>query len=157
MNKLLMLAAGYVAWSVVSSLFSKDKWDKLRKKMDAAKKKWEDTHGVILDHFIETQKSALDSLKSQALTDENVSKFNEKKKDLLKVVDDYKKQWEKMLKDLDKNGEDYISEAQEKLEKLYQEKTSQIKDIKWEDVQAVWKKLLAKFEDFKAKIEAPKK
>gem|GEM_PF-3798674 len=35
-----------------------------------------------------------------------------------------------MLKDLDKNGEDYIAEAQEKLEKLYQEKTTQIKDIK---------------------------
>ena len=157
MNKLLMLAAGYVAWSVVSSLFSKDKWDKLRKKIDTAKLKWEDTHKIVLDHFIETQKSALDSLKSQALTDENVSKFNEKKSELLKVVDDYKKQWEKMLKELDKNWEEYMSEAQAKLEKLYQEKTTQIKSIKWEDVQEVWKKLLAKFEDFKAKINKVQK
>ncbi len=152
MNKLLMLAAGYVAGSGVSSLFSKDRWDKLRKKMETAKKKWEDTHTVILDHFIETQKSALDSLKSQALTDKNVSQFNKKKKELLKVVDDYKKEGQKMLKDLDKNGEEYIAEAQEKLEKLYQEKTTQIKDIKWEDVKAVGKKLLASFEAFKKKI-----
>jgi hypothetical protein len=35
-----------------------------------------------------------------------------------------------MLKDLDKNGEEYMSEAQAKLEKLYHEKTTQIKDIK---------------------------
>ncbi len=148
-----MLAAGYVAGSVVSSLFSKDKWDKLRKKVESAKSKWEDTKKIILDHFIDTQKSALDSLKWQALSEENVSKFNEKKADLLKVVDDYKKQGEKMLKDLDKNGEDYIAEAQTKLEKLYQEKTSQIKDIKWEDVQAVGKKLLASFEGFKKKLK----
>ena len=148
-----MLAAGYVAGSVVSGLFSKD-WAKLRKKVELAKSKWQDTKKVILDHFIDTQKSALDSLKTQALTEENVEKFNEKKSELLAVVDDYKKQWEKMLKDLDKNGEDYISEAQTKLEKLYKEKTTQIKSIKWEDVQAVGDKLLTAFEKFKKKINS---
>jgi hypothetical protein len=50
-----------------------------------------------------------------------------------------------------------MSEAQAKLEKLYHEKTTQIKDIKWEDVQAIWKKLLASFESFKNKINKTEK
>jgi len=152
MNKLFLLAAGYVAGSVVSSLFSQDKWDKLRKKMQSAKAQWKDTKKIVLDYFIDTQKSALESLKSQALTETNVSKFNEKKSDLLAVVDDYKKQGEAMLADLDTNGSDYIKTAQTKLEALYQQKVAQIKDIKWEDVEKIGQSLLKSFENLKKSL-----
>jgi hypothetical protein len=46
----------------------------------------------MLDNFVATHTNLLEDLKSQVITDKNKEIFNEKKEELLNVVEIYKKQ-----------------------------------------------------------------
>lgn len=150
------LIAWYLAWSVVASVFSKKKWSDLKK--DLKKVKWskEDTFKLLLDNFIDTHKNLLDSIKDEIVSEKNKELFNSKKKELVALLEDYKKQWEKMLKNLKSEGGDVIAIGKEKIEKLYLEKKEKIEELVWEAPEVaneLKEKLLVSFNDFKNKLK----
>ena len=155
-KKLITLAIWYVAWSVVSSLFNDKKWDSLKKELAKAKKEGKDTKKIVIDNFLNTQGKFLETLKKEVLTKENIEYLKSKKWELDSLVADYKIKWIELLEDVQKNGEEYISTAKEKLEELYNEKKSDIEKLKWqapEKVEEVKTILLEVFEDFKKNLK----
>lgn len=155
-KKLFTLVAWYVAWNMVSSYFSKNKWDKLKKELKKAEKSKEETFKVLLDHFVETHKNLLKTVKSEIMTEKNIKLFNEKKADLYKVAEDYKNDWEKILADLKGKWWDAVNIAKNKLEELYNEKKDIIDSLKEEapdKITELKKKLWEYFSDLKNKIK----
>jgi hypothetical protein len=54
----------------------------------------------MLDNFIGTHANLIEELKKQVLTDKNKELYKEKKEELLKVVDTYKKQGLELVDEL---------------------------------------------------------
>jgi hypothetical protein len=54
----------------------------------------------LLDDFVDTHKKLFDSAKEEILTPENKKKFEAKKKEIVKLAHSYKKEAEKVIKDL---------------------------------------------------------
>lgn len=155
-KKFLALVVWYLAWSVVSSVFSNKKWEDIKKELKKAKRKWEDSTKVFLDNFIETHKNLLEYAKKEINSPKNKEFLNTKKAELLKAVDDYRLEWEKLLQELKTNWKDYLEVAKGKMKDLYEEKKWLLDDLKSESPEKIeWlkKKLSKAFEDFKKKIK----
>ena len=155
-KKFVALIVWYVTWNVISSFFSNKKWEDVKKEIKEAKKKWENFSKVFLDNFIETHKNLLEYAKKEVNSTRNKEFLNSKKAELLKIVDDYKIEWEKLLRELRSNGKDYLDLAKSKLKSLYDEKKWLLDSSKSENPEKMeWLKsrLLNIFEDFKKKIK----
>lgn len=129
-KKLFTLVAWYVAWNIISTYFSKNKSEKLKKDLKTSKDSKEQTFKILFDNFCETHKNLLDSIKKEVLTEKNISYINEKKADLYKLVEEYKNEWEKILENMNESSTDTMQFTKEKLENLYNSKKKQIEDLK---------------------------
>ena len=129
-KNIFLLAAWYVAGWIISSLYNKKKPSELKKDLEKSKNKWEGEFKVMFDNFVATHSNLLKDLKSHVMTDDNKKLFNEKKEDLLKVVDTYKIQGLELADELKVKWKDFIVEASDSLEKLYEEKKEEIDALK---------------------------
>lgn len=95
-RKILFLAAWYVAGNVVSSVYSggKKKAIKNQKPQDVK---------LMIENFLDTQKSFISDIEQKYLSDESREKFSEKKKQFALASEKYIKQWEKLLNEVSKN------------------------------------------------------
>ena len=129
-KNIFLLAAWYVAGGIVATLFSKKKPGELKKELKKSREEWEGDFKVMVDNFIDTHSNLIEELKKQVLTDKNKELFEERKKDLLKVVDVYKKDWLKIIDELKLKWKEYLVDASDNLERLYEEKKWEINDLK---------------------------
>ena len=129
-KNMFLLAVGYVAGWLAAAFYNKRKPEELQKDLKKSRKNWDGDFKVLFHNFIETHENMLDDLKSHVLTDENIAKFNEKKEELLTVVDSYKQQWQDLADELKTKWKDFLVEASDNLNKLYEEKKDEIDQIK---------------------------
>jgi len=73
---------------------------KKKKKMAEAQMKGEDKLTFLFNDFVATHKKLAKSAKEELLSPENIEKYEAKKKELAKLAKSYKKEAEKVLKDL---------------------------------------------------------
>lgn len=155
-KNLFILAAWYIAWGIVASLYGKKKPNDLKKEITTAKEKWEWNFKVFVDNFIDIHQSMAEDLKKQVLTEDNIKLFNEKKDEILEIIDVYKARWTELIEELKVKWKDYIVKASEDLEKLYNEKREEIEALKWvapEKISELKDWLLASFEELKKEIK----
>ncbi len=100
LRKLILLLSWYIAWSVVSSLYSNKKWKDLKISLSKAKNAWKNEKKLLLDNIIETQKNFIWDLERLFFTDENKKYITDKKEELVNIINNYKIEWEKLLKTL---------------------------------------------------------
>ncbi|MCD5385220.1 hypothetical protein LRZ95_00970, partial [Candidatus Gracilibacteria bacterium] len=129
-KNIFLLAAGYVAGGIVASLFSKKKPGELKNELKKSRAEGEGDFKVMLDNFVDTHTNLINELKKQVLTDKNKKLLKEKKEDLLKIVDIYKKEGLKIADELKIKGKEFLVEASDNLEKLYEEKKEEIEQLK---------------------------
>ena len=159
LKTLFILAAWYVAWTTVSSLFSTKKGRELQKDLKKAYEEKADPTGILLDNFVELHKNMFENIKKKATSDDAKKFFKDKKTQVFKLLDKYKAEWEKMLDELKVKWKDYTSNAWEKLETFFKEKKEDLVDyLEWlkldkDDIQDYKDKLNSIYEDLKAKIK----
>ena len=155
-KNIFLLAAWYVAGWIISSLYNKKKPSELKKDLQKSKKEWEGEFKVMVDNFMDTHSNLIKDLKSHVMTDDNKKLFNEKKDDLLKVVDTYKIQGLELADELKAKWKDFIVEASDSLEKLYEEKKDEIdllKDSAPEKMEELKNSAKDVYDDIKEKVK----
>lgn len=154
-KKFLIAAVAYISGTIVGSIFSSKKGEKVRADLEKAREKGKGTKEILVTNFIDTHKNFLEDLKSKVLTDENkdfVSKKIDEAKDLVK---EYKNQWEKLIEELKEKGEKYVDTAKADLEKLYESKKIDLEELQKsapEKMEKAKEKLITKFDEVKDKI-----
>ncbi|MDD3144541.1 MAG: hypothetical protein PHV23_00355 [Candidatus Gracilibacteria bacterium] len=159
-KNIFLLAAGYVAGGIIASIYNKKKPEELKKELSKAKEAGEGSFKILLDTFINTQANLIEDLKKEVLSEKNIKLFNEHKDEVLKIIDSYKEKGNLLLKELKENGKDYLVVVSEKLEKLYNEKVSEIESLKGmapEKVEELKSKLLSTYDELKKEIKKIKK
>ncbi len=155
-KKIFLLAAGYIAGNVVSSLYNNKKGKDVQTALKKAKKTGEDEKKVLIDNVVNTQRNFFEDLKKNFFTEENKNKILAKKDDFMVLVDTYTKDSEKFIADMKKLGKDHTATTQKKVEKMYQEAkteiTKKMKDISPETMDEIKGKLLNSYEDIKKTI-----
>lgn len=157
-KNLFILAAWYIAGWIVSSFYNKKKPEELKKDLEKSRKSWEGDFKVILNNFIETHTNLIEDLKTHIMTEKNKQIFNEKKDELLALVDVYKKQWLELTEELKVKGKEFFTEASEKLENLYEEKKEQIDALKEEapiKANEIKENIKEVYEEVKSKVTKP--
>lgn len=129
-KNIFILAAWYIAWWIVSSLYWKKKPGELKKDIEKSRKEGDSDLKVIVGNFIDTHSNLLDELKSHIMTDRNKKIFKEKKEEVLWIVDSYKKQWSELTEELKTKWKVFLTEASETLHNLYEEKKEEIDWLK---------------------------
>lgn len=155
-KNIFMLAAWYIAGWLVASIYGKKKPNELKKEMEEAKKTGEWNFKVIADNFIDIHQSMVEDIKKEILTETNIKLFNEKKEEILEIIDVYKVKWTELIEELKIQWKDYLGKASEELEKLYNEKKNEIEWLKWvapEKISELKTWLLASFEELKKEIK----
>lgn len=155
-KKLLLLAGWYILWGLVASKYNKKSPEDLDGDLKTARVEWKKDFDVYLDTFIETHKNLLDNFKTEIFSEKNKNLFNEKKAELLSLVDDYKIKWEELLWELKVKWSDYSVEIKDKLEVLYKTKLVELEKMKDEapaKIEEIKNKLWDSFESFKKDIE----
>lgn len=158
MKKLFYLAMGYLAWNAVSSLYWTKKWKELKKDMKKASTSKHDPKMVLLENFIETHKNFFTDLKDMVESEESKQFFEDKKDDILWLIERYREDSEWMIEELKWKWKKYIGEVSLKLEEFYKEKKRE-----WEEYltsawakEELWhfkEKLGQVYEELKAKIK----
>jgi len=157
-KNLFILAVWYIAGWIVSSFYNKKKPSELKKDLEKSRKEWEGDFKVILNNFIDTHINFIEDLKSHIMTEKNKKIFNEKKDELLALVDIYKKQWLELTEELKIKGKEFFTEASEKLEHLYEEKKEQIDFLKEEapiKINEIKEDLKEVYSEIKSKVIKP--
>lgn len=95
-KKLLFLTAWYVAWNIVASLYKGKKKTptKLKNKQDAKD---------IAEHFLETQRNFIADVEKRFLSENSREKLDETKETFHKYANEYLKEGEKLLAELQVN------------------------------------------------------
>lgn len=159
-KNLFLLAAWYVAGWIIASLYNKKKPDQIKKDIDKAKEKWESTFKVLVDNFVQTHANLIDDVKKELLSEKNLAKYKEHKEEILKIIDSYKEKSNLLLDELKVKWKNHLYVASEKLEKLYNEKVTEIEQLKWlapEKISDLKESLLSSFEEIKKEIKKIKK
>ncbi len=125
-----LLATWYIAGWIIWALYNKKKPTQLKKELENSRKEGEWDFKVMLNNFIDTHSNLLEDLKTHVLTEKNKKIFNDKKDELLEIVDVYKKQWLELTDELKTKWKVFLTEASEKLENLYEEKKEEIEELK---------------------------
>ena len=155
-KKVLFLAAGYVLGGVVSSLYNKKKPEDIKKELKAARKAWENDFSVLVSNFVEVHNNLITDLKSDILSDKNKKILNKKTKEVLSIVESYKTSGKAVLDELQVKWKEFIVEASQQLEVIYNEKKEEIsslKDISPEQIDDIKWKLSKAYSDIKKKIK----
>lgn len=126
---LLMLGAAYFAGVAISSLYQKKDKKVLREELANKDGEKFEQLKVLFANFMDIHSDAMTDVKDKTLTEENIAFLNEKKEDLLKVVDSYKVKWEEYLKTAQDKGVEYKDEALANLNKLYLEKKEELDEL----------------------------
>lgn len=159
-KNLFILAAWYIAWWVIASLYNKKKPEQIKKDIEKAKEKWESSFKVVYDNFVQTHSNLFEDVKNEVLSEKNKALFNEHKEDVIKILDSYKEKSSILIEELKVKGKTYLFTTSEKLEKLYNEKLEEIESLKWvapEKMSDLKEKLLESFEELKNEIKKIKK
>ena len=157
-RKIALLAAGYVAGNIVSSLYNSQKWKDVKKTVSKARKAGEDDKTVIIHNIIDTHKNFFEDVKGM-LSEDNQKLLEKKKSQVLGVVDSFKSEWDKLLKD----AAGRTNSVSTKVQKLYDEKKdelrSHLQEVSPDEMKAVTDKLFTYFDTFmwKLKKQTPKK
>jgi len=154
---LLTIAAWYVAWSVITSIFSKKTPNVVKKELDKVKDSKEETISVLFNNFLETQKNFFENIKKDLTTEENMTLLEKKKAEVISLFDEYKQEALVFIKDLTSSDEQRISLSKVKLENIYNEKKLKFNEIineLPESASEIKTKLLESFEDFKNKFKS---
>lgn len=155
-KNIFILAAWYIAGWIISSLYWKKKPGELKKEIEESKNEGESDFKIIVDNFIDTHSNLLDNLKSHIITDRNKKIFEEKKEEVLWIVDTYKKQWLDLTEELKTKWKVFLNEASETLHNLYEEKKEEIDSLKEttpKKAAEMKKNLKESFEDIKTKMK----
>ncbi len=155
-KKILFLAAGYVIGGVVSSLYNKKKPEEIKKELTKARKAGENDFSVLVTNFIEIHNNLLADLKSDVLSDKNKKLLKKKTKEVVDIVESYKTSGKQVLDELQVKWKDFIVEASEQLETIYNEKKDEIsslKDISPEQIDDIKTRLTKAYKDVKKKIK----
>jgi len=158
-TKLLMLVWAYFAWAAITSMYSKKTDKEIQNEMMRNKDEWKSPCKVLLWNFIDVHTRLFSDVKDNVLTDENIDKFNTQKDRLTNVLQEYKYEGEKILKDLQDNWPEYSKEILNKLNDLYEEKKVKLQKNKVdfpEIIEEYEDKLFEKFAQFKRKINSKK-
>jgi gas vesicle protein len=99
-KKFLIAAAAYIGGTIVATVFSSKKGEKVRADLEKAKEKGEGTKEILIANFIDTHKNFLEDLKSKVLTEENKEFVYKKIDEAKELVKEYKKEGEKMVDEL---------------------------------------------------------
>lgn len=126
---LLLLGAAYFAWVAVSSLYQKKNKETLSNELEANKASKVDQFKVLLSNFVDIHDDVFSDVKEKTLTEENVAFLNEKKAELLEVVESYKEKGDEYLKEAKEKGFDYKDESLANLNKLYIEKKAELDEL----------------------------
>jgi len=95
-RKIAILAAGYLAWNVVASVYwSGKKWKKPSSKKDIKK---------MAHDFMTTQKNFMKDVEEKYVSDEHKETFKAKKAEFLKMAQSYKDSWESLLSQAQEKG-----------------------------------------------------
>ena len=157
-RKIALLAAAYLAGNVVSSVYSSKKWKDVKIAASKAKESWESDKTVIIHNIIDTHKNFFEDVK-EMLSEDNQKLLEKKKSQILWVVDSFKSEWDKLLKDV--GGK--TSSVTTRVQKLYDDKKdelrSHLQEVSPDEMKAVTDKLFTYFDSFmwKLKKETPKK
>lgn len=153
---MLLIAAGYIAWGLVSSLYNKKKPKDLKAELKESKENGQSEFKILLANFVDTHKNLILNVEKEILSDENKALFQEKKSQLLWMADVYKLEWNKLLDELKQNGKEYLVEASDKLEQLYvnkKEELDELKNISPERITELKGNLLNIFEEMKENMK----
>lgn len=155
-KKMFLVAAGYIAWGLVSSLYNKKKPKDLKEELKQGKANGHSEFKILLANFVETHKNLIYDVEKEIMSDKNKALFQEKKAQLLEMADMYKAEGNKLLEELKQNGKTYLVEASDKLEKLYIDKKDELEELKEispEKIQELKGNLLSVFEEMKLKMK----
>lgn len=155
-KNIFLLAAWYIAWWLIASVYNKKKPNELKKEIEKAKESWEWSFKVIVDSFIETHSNLIEDLKKDLMSEKNIKIFNEHKDMILKIMDSYKEKWNILIEELKTKWKEYVFTTSEKLEKLYTDKIKEIEELKWvapEKLSELKDKLLVTFQELKKEIK----
>lgn len=109
-RKILFLAAWYVAWNVVSSIYN---WNKRKVQKDQQKQDVK----LMVENFLETQKNFVSDIEKKYLSEENREALGKKKKQFLEHSEKYIKQGEKLLSEINKNEQ--VQAGKGKISKVF--------------------------------------
>lgn len=155
-KNIFLIAAWYVLWGFVASMYwKKNPWE-LEKKLKDSKEKGEGEFKVLFENFIDTHKNLFESIQKEDFYMKGKKTLSAKKEQLFQIVDTYKNQWIELLDELKVKWKDYIIETSDKLEKLYQEKKVEIdwiKEVAPEKMIEIKDKLIASFNEIKEKLK----
>lgn len=155
-KKFFLIATGYIAGGLVSSLYNKKKSKDLKTELKDGKKNWGWEFKVLLANFLDTHKNFLSDIEKEMLSDKNKALFNAKKSLVLKTVDEYKLEGNKIFEELQVQGKSYFAEASNELKKLYEEKKSElesVEEISPDKISEIKNNLLGVYEEIKTKIQ----
>lgn len=155
-KKMFLVAAGYIAWGIVSSLYNKKKPKDLKAELKEWKENWWSEFKILLSNFVDTHKNLIWDIEKEIMSNENKALFQEKKSQLLEMADVYKLEGNKLLAELKQNGKEYLVEASEKLEKLYIEKKDELeelKDVSPSTIEELKWNLFTAFQEMKEKMK----
>ena len=155
-KKFFLIAAWYVAGSIVGSLYNKKTPGALKKELEDSKQSGQGEVKVLLANFVETHKNVLADLENTIMSEKNKALFQEKKAQLLEIAEGYKIEGLKLLAEVQEKGKSHFVEVSDKLEKLYLEKKdelNELKEISPEKVKELKNNLLATFEELQEKIK----
>lgn len=155
-KKMFLLAAGYIAWGLVSSLYNKKKPKDLKQELKDGKENGEGEFKVLLTNFVDTHKNLLTDIEKEILSDKNKALFNEKKSQLLEIADMYKAEGNRLLEEVQLQWKGYLVEASDKLQKLYEDKKGeleQVKQVSPAKITELKNNLLEAYEEIKAKMQ----
>ena len=137
-KKFFLIAAWYIWWIFVWSMYNKNSPEDIKKDLKDAKKNWDCDLKVFLGNFIDTHKNLLIDLEKEILSEKNKELFNKKKEDIFKIASEYRDKWNELLEEVKIKWKDFVVEASEKLEKLYNEKKEEIETLKEISPKKIW-------------------
>lgn len=122
-KKLIYLLGGYIAWTVIASLYSSKKGDDVRKEMcDSKAKKWVyEAKKVLFGHILDIHKK----LFSDVSQEEHVKKtadflgwyketfhkfFDSSKSEITGILKEYKTLWEQDIQELSTKLQEFVKE-----------------------------------------------
>ena len=157
-RKIALLAAWYVAGNIVSSLYNSQKWKDVKKTVSKARKAGEDDKTVIIHNIIDTHKNFFEDVKGM-LSEENQELLEKKKTQVLSVVDSFKSEWDKLLKDVGGKTTSVTTKVQNLYDEKRDELRSHLQEVSPDEMKAVTDKLFTYFDGFmwKLKKQTPKK
>lgn len=116
MKKLITLAIGYIAGTVVTGLYTDKKWSEVRKQMADAKKQGKDEIQSFFGFFSNIHQKFFGEVKDTVMSEENQKMVKEKFEEVSKLIEVYRDEAEDMLKNIKKSWTWYAKKVYEEMD-----------------------------------------